>query len=346
MMAAGLLTPVTAPIMSPGPQHVRTFNFKPMTPINELSSRIWDSQTGVTASETDGNCCKPKKKKKPKPTIPTLDLDPAQLCKRENIYATPFYRQLSILLLRTFLLIWRDSSLTTMRFCIHLAIGLLIGFLYYNIGNDANNSLNNFRYVFYTIMFIMYCAFSGILVKCKSDLYWSSKCLFNNVSLFSFSSSGVSDCVAGALQSLVFLACLLCGYNSGRFAHTDHLQFVVYCAHISADRTTTWSLAFRHVLSDRVHDGTGGAEHRTGCWSCTQSATGSNIGTILHLSISAIQWLLSAGEGCAELVALDVRYIVSQIQSWRWHVSHIRLWSRTPRVQWDVLSSVATQVYT
>lgn len=169
-MAAGLLTPVTAPIMSPGPQHVRTFNFKPMTPINELSSRIWDSQTGVTASETDGNCCKPKKKKKPKPTIPSLDLDPAQLCKRENIYATPFYRQLSILLLRTFLLIWRDSSLTTMRFCIHLAIGLLIGFLYYNIGNDANNSLNNFRYVFYTIMFIMYCAFSGILVKCKCDL--------------------------------------------------------------------------------------------------------------------------------------------------------------------------------
>lgn len=178
MMASGLLTPVTAPIMSTGPQPVRTFNFKPLTPINELSSRIWDSQTGVTASETDGNCCKPKKKKKPKPTMPSLDLDPAQLCKRENIYATPFYRQLSILLLRTFLLIWRDSSLTTMRFCIHLAIGLLIGFLYYNIGNDANNSLNNFRYVFYTIMFIMYCAFSGILVKCKWNLSLYSKCFF------------------------------------------------------------------------------------------------------------------------------------------------------------------------
>lgn len=153
--------------MSNGAQPPRTFNFKPLTPINELSSRIWDSQTGVMASESDGNCCKPKKKKKPKPSMPSLDLDPAQLCKRENVYATPFYRQLSILLVRTFLLIWRDSSLTTMRFSIHIATGILIGFLYFGIGNDAYNSKNIFNYIFYTIMFIMYCAFSGILVKCK-----------------------------------------------------------------------------------------------------------------------------------------------------------------------------------
>ncbi|XP_062121431.1 ATP-binding cassette subfamily G member 4 isoform X1 [Drosophila sulfurigaster albostrigata] len=165
MMSSGLITPVTAPVMSPGPLPSRNFNFKPLTPINELSSRIWDSQTGGMTSESEGNCCKPKKKKKPRPTMPSIDLDPAHLCKRENIYATPFYRQLSILLLRTFLLIWRDSSLTTMRFGIHLAIGLLIGFIYRNIGNDAHHSLNIFRYIFYTIMFIMYCAFSGILVK-------------------------------------------------------------------------------------------------------------------------------------------------------------------------------------
>ncbi|KAM8717318.1 hypothetical protein ACLKA7_004079 [Drosophila subpalustris] len=165
MMSAGLITPVTAPVMSTHPFAAKNFNFKPLTPIEELSSRIWDSQIGGMTSESEGNCCKPKKKKKPRPTMPTLDLDPANLCKRENIYATPFYRQLSILLLRTFLLIWRDSSLTTMRFAIHLAIGVLIGFLYYGIGNDASNSMNNFRYVFYTSMFIMYCAFSGILVK-------------------------------------------------------------------------------------------------------------------------------------------------------------------------------------
>ncbi|XP_033153719.1 ABC transporter G family member 2 [Drosophila mauritiana] len=162
LMAAGLITPVTAPVMSTSvPSHFMQGNtFKPLTPINELSSRVWDSQTaGIGKS---GSCCKPKKKNKSRPAI---ELDPSHLCKRQNIYATPFYRQLSILLVRTFLLIWRDSSLTTMRFAIHLITGILIGTLYFGIGNDAAHTLNIFRYLFYTIMFIMYCAFSGILVK-------------------------------------------------------------------------------------------------------------------------------------------------------------------------------------
>ncbi|EDW25468.1 GL26409 [Drosophila persimilis] len=170
LMAAGLITPVTAPVMSTSglPAHYhQSSSFKPLTPINELSSRVWDSQTpgigsGDVGSKSGDSCCKPKKNKKPKPAI---ELDPSHLCNRDNIYATPFYRQLSILLLRTFLLIWRDSSLTTMRFAIHLITGLLIGALYFGIGNDAAHTLNIFRYVFYTIMFIMYCAFSGILVK-------------------------------------------------------------------------------------------------------------------------------------------------------------------------------------
>ncbi|XP_017117022.2 ABC transporter G family member 2 [Drosophila elegans] len=169
LMAAGLMTPVTAPVMSTCvPQHFPQGSiFKPLTPINELSSRVWDSQTagigsGDVGGKSAGSCCKPKKKKKPRPA---LELDPSHLCKQQNIYATPFYRQLSILLLRTFLLIWRDSSLTTMRFAIHLVTGLLIGTLYFGIGNDAAHTLNIFRYLFYTIMFIMYCAFSGILVK-------------------------------------------------------------------------------------------------------------------------------------------------------------------------------------
>ncbi|XP_022228236.2 ATP-binding cassette sub-family G member 1 [Drosophila obscura] len=165
LMAAGLITPVTAPVMvtSGLPAHYhQSNNFKPLTPIKELSSRVWDSQTPGIGSKSGGSCCKPKKNKK---TKPALELDPSHLCNRDNIYATPFYRQLSILLLRAFLLIWRDSSLTTMRFAIHLITGLMIGALYFGIGNDAANTLNIFRYVFYTIMFIMYCAFSGILVK-------------------------------------------------------------------------------------------------------------------------------------------------------------------------------------
>ncbi|XP_034670136.1 ATP-binding cassette sub-family G member 1 [Drosophila subobscura] len=169
LMAAGLITPVTASIMATSGipahyQHQQSHSFRPLTPIKELSSRVWDGQTAPGIGSGDvGSKSKPKKNKKK--TKPALELDPSHLCNRDNIYATPFYRQLSILLLRAFLLIWRDSSLTTMRFGIHLITGLLIGTLYFGIGNDAAHTLNIFRYVFYTIMFIMYCAFSGILVK-------------------------------------------------------------------------------------------------------------------------------------------------------------------------------------
>ncbi|XP_067625363.1 ABC transporter G family member 18 [Eurosta solidaginis] len=99
------------------------------------------------------------------PRKPNVQLVTGHLCKRENVYATPFYRQLSILLTRSFLILWRDSSLTTLRFSIHFGVALLIGFLYYGIGNDAANAMNIFRYAFYTVMFISFCAFSSILTN-------------------------------------------------------------------------------------------------------------------------------------------------------------------------------------
>lgn len=177
MMAAGLMTPVMAPIFTPAinsnnsspepnghcpsaySNNSSHHKKKPLTPIKEMSSCIGNSKgilnesNDSTSSADNNGCCQ--------------QMDSPKLCKSENIYATPFYRQLGILLLRTFLILWRDKSLTTIRFIIHLVTALLIGCLYQGIGNQAENALNNFRYCFYSIMFIMYSAFSSILVKCK-----------------------------------------------------------------------------------------------------------------------------------------------------------------------------------
>lgn len=180
-MAAGLMTPVMAPAFTPASNsnystpflngyyrsatssmysnHTISHHGKPLTPIKEMSSRLGNSKGILNESNNDSTtmedngCCQ--------------KLEPSKLCKGENIYATPFYRQLGILLLRTFLILWRDKALTTLRFVIHLVTALLIGCIYYGIGNDADNALNNFRYCFYSVMFIMYSAFSSILVKCK-----------------------------------------------------------------------------------------------------------------------------------------------------------------------------------
>lgn len=184
MMASGLMTPVTAPLLSPPisaapnnkyQRYSSNSNNKPLTPIKEMCSRIGDSHgiledVAVNRHSSDIVNSSTKTKSKPK-----IQLETPNLCKSENIYATPFYRQLSILLVRTFLILWRDKSLSLMRLVIHLITALMIGSIYYGIGDTAENVLNSFRYCFYSIMFIMYCAFSAILVKC--ELFFSVKCI-------------------------------------------------------------------------------------------------------------------------------------------------------------------------
>ncbi|XP_055839893.1 ATP-binding cassette sub-family G member 1 isoform X8 [Episyrphus balteatus] len=101
--------------------------------------------------------------------IPKNTITAHKLCKRENVYATPFYLQTIILLERTFLILWRDKGLTLLRIVVHLIMAALVGILYYGIGNDAGNALNNFRYIFYTLMFVMYTSFSSILVNYLSN---------------------------------------------------------------------------------------------------------------------------------------------------------------------------------
>ncbi|XP_004530367.1 ATP-binding cassette sub-family G member 4 [Ceratitis capitata] len=155
------------------PFSTKTSEVETTTPVplilnQQTSSRVCDSSDYHTESKSntkeqqyqqsgDSKMLKPKK--------PKMSIDAGHLCKRDNVYATPFYLQLLFLLRRTFLILWRDSSLTTLRFCIHFSVALLIGLLYYDIGNDAANAINIFRYAFYTIMFIMFCAFSSILTK-------------------------------------------------------------------------------------------------------------------------------------------------------------------------------------
>ncbi|XP_036327728.1 ATP-binding cassette sub-family G member 1 isoform X2 [Rhagoletis pomonella] len=153
----------------------------PLTHKKDLSTGMWEdcellseskpNTKELYRSKSDNRLTKPKK--------PKMSIDTGHLCQSENVYSTPFFRQLGILLVRTFLLIWRDSSLTTMRFAIHFAASLLIGLLYYDIGNDAANAINVFRYAFYTIMFIMFCAFSSILTKFPLEVPVVSREHFN-----------------------------------------------------------------------------------------------------------------------------------------------------------------------
>ncbi|XP_063235825.1 ATP-binding cassette sub-family G member 4-like [Bacillus rossius redtenbacheri] len=79
-------------------------------------------------------------------------------------YPTSFCLQFYVLLKRTFLLLYRDKSLTQMRLVMHVIVGIIIGMLYFRIGNDANEYFNNFGFLFFSLMFLMFTAFSAMLL--------------------------------------------------------------------------------------------------------------------------------------------------------------------------------------
>lgn len=87
--------------------------------------------------------------------------------KLEKSHTPSFLYRLRQLTSRNMLVMIRDKSNIKMRVFINLVVALLIGILYNKIGNDANEILNEFKYIFILNGFCAYSGFYSLLVKCK-----------------------------------------------------------------------------------------------------------------------------------------------------------------------------------
>ncbi|XP_014228617.1 ATP-binding cassette sub-family G member 4-like isoform X1 [Trichogramma pretiosum] len=85
-------------------------------------------------------------------------------------YAAGFWRQLWILLKRNALRLSRDRVLTFTRLTMHLCVALLVSVIFFRIGQDAAHALDNFALLFFSLMFVMYSAFSATLVTFPAEL--------------------------------------------------------------------------------------------------------------------------------------------------------------------------------
>ena len=97
-----------------------------------------------------------------RPNLKPLDEDESH-----SQYPISQWRQFAILTRRTALGTVRNFTLTVLRFIGHLVFGLIIGTVYYDIGNDGAKILSNIGFVMLTLLFIVFANAMSVVLTCK-----------------------------------------------------------------------------------------------------------------------------------------------------------------------------------
>ncbi|XP_066142212.1 ATP-binding cassette sub-family G member 4 [Euwallacea fornicatus] len=93
------------------------------------------------------------------PTCTTSLLDSSENLTQDKAgFPTSGFHQFLVLFMRSVCIIFRDKTLTRLRLVAHFIIGILIGAIFYGIGNDAAKVMSNAGCLFFTVMFMMFTA--------------------------------------------------------------------------------------------------------------------------------------------------------------------------------------------
>lgn len=84
-----------------------------------------------------------------------------------NSFSASSFQQFWILLKRTTLSTFRDQTLTRLRLISHIIIGILLGLIYYDVGNDAAKVQSNAGCIFFIALFIMFSSMMPTILTCK-----------------------------------------------------------------------------------------------------------------------------------------------------------------------------------
>lgn len=87
--------------------------------------------------------------------------------KKDVTFPTNFRTQFCILLSRMFLQMKRNKSMLWIQLFHHILSGLLVGGIFYGIGEDAGQMIANFKYCMSVVAFFMYTYVMVPVLICK-----------------------------------------------------------------------------------------------------------------------------------------------------------------------------------
>lgn len=82
--------------------------------------------------------------------------------------SSSFINQVVQLTARNLLFNKRDKSYMLTRLIVYLCVGILVGVMYFNIGNEAKQIINIFKSIYLMVAFLMYTSLYSLTVRCNA----------------------------------------------------------------------------------------------------------------------------------------------------------------------------------
>lgn len=82
-------------------------------------------------------------------------------------FSSTFMNQVVQLTTRNVLFNKRDKSYMFVRLIVYLFVGILVGVMYFNIGNEAKQIINIYKSIYLMVAFLMYTSLYSLSVRCK-----------------------------------------------------------------------------------------------------------------------------------------------------------------------------------